>query len=370
MKLKILSFTGSLLFTFVIHSTAQLTTTTGVINNSSTTANMVLNNQGTTRVTIVNTGATAGHLGIGIVPTERLHVSGNVLTTGNFISSAGIFNINNTTANYSFQTNGTARFSVHNSSGNFGVGLVPTATSQKFEVSGNALATQLWSSSGTFNSTGTSNVLLATNGTTRLTVLNTNGHVGIGTTPTERLHVSGGNILLDNGAAPTIYTGTGSTELNRYLLLVNSSGLASGSGLKAGGILVADTYSYGNPGKNDLIVKGKVAIGTPSTTTPNNHMLAVNGKIGARDLQIESAAWPDYVFDISYRLPILSEVEKYIKANGHLEGVPSAETVEKNGYSVSEHDTILLKKVEELTLYIIEQQKQIDELKRMIEKNK
>jgi hypothetical protein len=370
MKLKtfllLLSVAGS------VHVQAQVTSANGVFNNTSTTANLVLQNQATTRVTIVNTGTAAGHLGIGIIPTERLHVSGNVLTTGNYISSAGIFNVNNTTADYSFQTNGTARFTVHNTSGNFGVGVVPTATSQRLEVNGNALATQLWSSSGTFNSTGTSNVVLATNGTGRLTILNTSGHVGIGATPTERLHISGGNILLDNGSTPTLFTGTGTTELNRYLLLVNSSGLQSCSGLKAGGILVSDTYAYASPSKNDLIVKGKVGIGTPFTTNPNSYALAVNGKIGAKDVQIEAASttWPDYVFAASYKLPSLSDLEEFIATHKHLPDVPSATSVEKDGYSMSELDATLLKKVEELTLYIIEQQKQIDALKKKIENRK
>lgn len=193
-------------------------------------------------------------------------------------------------------------------------------------------------------------------------------NVAIGTTnPQARLHLSGGQLLIEN-SQPSIFTGTGTTDLSRYLQLLNSPSGAISSGLKAGGVLVADSYSYANPGKNDLIVKGRIGIGTPLTSNPNGYHLAVNGIMGAKDLRIEgsSTTWPDYVFTNNYRLPKLSEVEKYILANRHLEGVPTAAEVKEEGYSASEMDAILLKKVEELTLYIIEQQKQIEELKRQI----
>jgi hypothetical protein len=342
-----------------------VTSTTGIFNNSSTSADMLLQNQGATRVTILNLGTNAGFMGIGILPTERLHVSGNILSTGNLITTLGTINVNNASNSMSLQTNGTTRLTILNN-GNVGVGLVPLASSQKLEVNGNALATQLWSSTGTVNSTGASNLTLSTNNTSRVTVLNTNGNVGIGiAAPTERLHISGGNMVLDN-TTPTLYTGTGTTELNRFLLVANSSGLVSPSGLKAGGVLVADSYAYATPTKNDLIVKGRILIGTPANS--NGYMLAVNGKIGTRDIQIESSVWSDHVFAPTYKLLSLSQLEQYIQANHHLPEVPAAETVAKEGYSMNEFDVTLLKKVEELTLYIIEQQKQIDALKQQLEK--
>jgi len=342
---------------------SQVNSATGVFNNQHATNNLVLQNQAVTHVTVVNAGTNAGFMGIGILPTERLHVSGNILSTGNLITTLGTINVNNASNSMSLQTNGTTRLTIL-SNGNVGVGLVPAA--QKLEVNGNALATQLWSSSGTVNSTGTSNLTLSTNNTSRVTVLNTNGNVGIGiAAPTERLHISGGNMVLDN-TTPTLYTGTGTTELNRFLLVANSSGLVSPSGLKAGGVLVADSYAYATPTKNDLIVKGRILIGTPVNS--NGYMLAVNGKIGTRDIQIESSVWSDHVFAPTYKLLSLSQLEQYIQANHHLPEVPAAETVAKEGYSMNEFDVTLLKKVEELTLYIIEQQKQIDALKQQLEK--
>jgi hypothetical protein len=64
--------------------------------------------------------------------------------------------------------------------------------------------------------------------------------------------------------------------------------------------------------------------------------------------------WPDYVFEPEYKLPSLLELEQYIKANKHLPEVPSAEQVKENGLSVGEMNAILLMKVEELTLHLIE----------------
>lgn len=102
------------------------------------------------------------------------------------------------------------------------------------------------------------------------------GSVGIGTaTPATSLDVRG-HLTLDSGGDAALFTGTGSAEWNRYLMLLNSIGTSTASGLKAGGILVSDAYDYARPGKNDLIVKGKVGIGTAVPTSP---------------LQVHQASW-------------------------------------------------------------------------------
>ncbi len=80
--------------------------------------------------------------------------------------------------------------------------------------------------------------------------------------------------------------------------------------------------------------------------------------------KVTLTGWPDYVFDKSYNLMPLSETEQYIQANRHLPNVPSAAEVEADGMSVGEMNKVLLQKVEELTLYVIELHKQIDELKK------
>ncbi len=107
---------------------------------------------------------------------------------------------------------------------------------------------------------------------------------------------------------------------------------------------------------------GNVGIGTPLTSNPNNHKLAVNGNIGAKEVFVEitSTTWPDYVFDKKYNLLPLNEVESYINKNSHLPDVPSAGEINEKGIAVGEMNSVLLKKIEELTLYMIEQNKIIN----------
>jgi hypothetical protein len=121
------------------------------------------------------------------------------------------------------------------------------------------------------------------------------------------------------------------------------------------------------------IVDGNVAIGI---TDPKGYKLAVAGKAIAEEIVVKlQSAWPDYVFEKNYTLPSLTQLEQYIQKNKHLPDVPSAEEVKTNGVSVGEMNAILLKKVEELTLHLIEQdktitmqQKEINELKEIIKK--
>lgn len=95
--------------------------------------------------------------------------------------------------------------------------------------------------------------------------------------------------------------------------------------------------------------------------------LAVNGVIRAKELKLIQDGWPDYVFDSTYRLSPLMEVEAYIRKNGHLPGIPSAEEVTKEGLSVGENQAALTKKVEELTLYSIELEKKVTAQNNLLE---
>jgi hypothetical protein len=109
-----------------------------------------------------------------------------------------------------------------------------------------------------------------------------------------------------------------------------------------------------------------------------NSDLAVNGTVSAQKMLIsQTGRWPDYVFNKQYQLPSLSEVENFINQNNHLPGVPSAAEVAKKGVDVADNQVVLLKKIEELTLYVIElekrsqkQSEEIRELKKVIQKNK
>lgn len=110
---------------------------------------------------------------------------------------------------------------------------------------------------------------------------------------------------------------------------------------------------------------GSVGIGTALTSNPNSYKLAVNGKIGRKEVQVEntSTVWPDYVFESSYELLSLEELDLLIRENSHLPEVPTAIEIRANGQNLGEMNAILLKKIEELTLYIIQMQEQYQSLK-------
>lgn len=105
---------------------------------------------------------------------------------------------------------------------------------------------------------------------------------------------------------------------------------------------------------------GGVAIGT---TDLLGYRLAVNGKIRTHEIKVEMANWPDYVFAKDYKLSSLSETEKHIQEKGHLPNIPSAKEVEINGVELGDMNKRLLQKIEELTLYLIQHDKEIQELK-------
>jgi hypothetical protein len=101
---------------------------------------------------------------------------------------------------------------------------------------------------------------------------------------------------------------------------------------------------------------GNVGIGT---TDPGSFKLAVNGKTWTTEVQVAVNRPPDYVFEPTYHLSPLDSIKTYIDKNKHLPEVPSAKEMEKNGVNLGEMNMLLLKKIEELTLYVIEQNKTI-----------
>jgi len=109
--------------------------------------------------------------------------------------------------------------------------------------------------------------------------------------------------------------------------------------------------------QGDLFSTGNMGIGTTDT---KGYKLAVNGKIRAQEIKVEASNWPDYVFAKDFKLPSLKETEQHIKEKGHLPDIPSAAEVEAGGIDLGEMNAKLLKKIEELTLHLIEQQKKND----------
>ncbi|TDO84043.1 hypothetical protein EV143_101488 [Flavobacterium chryseum] len=118
--------------------------------------------------------------------------------------------------------------------------------------------------------------------------------------------------------------------------------------------------------KMSILTNGNVGIGTTNPTSK----LTVAGNIHAQEVKvtINAGLVPDYVFANNYKLKSLQEIENYIKQNNHLPEIPSATEIEKDGLMLAEMNLSLLKKMEEITLYMIEQNKQIIDLKSRLEK--
>ncbi|WP_299768897.1 hypothetical protein [uncultured Dokdonia sp.] len=103
---------------------------------------------------------------------------------------------------------------------------------------------------------------------------------------------------------------------------------------------------------------GYVGIGKKDPTDK----LEVNGQIHAKSAKLDLKEWADYVFEDGYDLMRLREIEKYINTYGHLPEVPTTEEVQKNGIELGQMNTLLLKKIEELTLHLIEKEHQVEKL--------
>ncbi|HMI02910.1 MAG TPA: pyocin knob domain-containing protein [Pedobacter sp.] len=112
-----------------------------------------------------------------------------------------------------------------------------------------------------------------------------------------------------------------------------------------------------------------VGIGIPPGTVPSAYKLAVGGGIIAESVKVKPyAEWPDYVFEEAYPMLSLGDLEKFILKNKHLPDVPAAADVKKEGLDLGEMNVKLLQKIEELTLYLIEKDKEIKKLAEMVGK--
>jgi hypothetical protein len=108
-------------------------------------------------------------------------------------------------------------------------------------------------------------------------------------------------------------------------------------------------------------VSGQIVIG--DLEPASGYRLSVDGKIASEEILVDiSGDWPDYVFEPHYDLLSLDEVRAYIRDVGHLPGLPGAEDVETSGIELGEMNRILVQKIEELTLYILDQDQRIKDL--------
>ncbi len=172
-----------------------------------------------------------------------------------------------------------------------------------------------------------------------------------------------------SGATGTSYTAPVLTQNIWYRRKVTDGASAEAySNVSVIEVITSGGECLWNENAGYIYRNGKVSINTISA--PGDYALAVNGKIRAKEIKVDTD-WADYVFDTDYRLKTLEEIESFIKENKHLPEIPTAQDVEKGGVDLGEMNMLLLKKVEELTLYIIELKKenaQVKLLEQRIEK--
>ncbi|NML21090.1 hypothetical protein HHL16_09410 [Pseudoflavitalea sp. G-6-1-2] len=210
------------------------------------------------------------------------------------------------------------------------------------------------------------------------------GPVGINNTPLAgfTLHVQGntnvvgtlkatGFTMPTNAVAGRVLT-TDATGIGTWKDLPAGSGTGWGQGGSSVGAIkmlgTIDNFDLpiitNNVERMRISSNGSVGIGTTQIAT--GYKLYVEGNIRARKVRVDNSTWPDYVFEKEYALMPLSELEQFIQQNRHLPGVPTAAEVHKEGVDLGSNAAIALKKIEELTLYTIDLQKQVESHQKLI----
>lgn len=193
---------------------------------------------------------------------------------------------------------------------------------------------------------------------------NTSGKIGIGniTNPQSKLHIK--SDAKEN--AGIILEPTNTTDM-AFLQMYDANHKISVS-INDGMSFVSRNDKM-NFDASNIKMNAKVAINTTEDFLKDaNYALAVSGGILTTEVLVkEVTEWYDFVFDDSYKLATFNELEDYIDKNGHLPDMPSEKEVLNDGYNMVEMDGLLLKKIEELTLYAIELNKLVEKQQEIIE---
>jgi hypothetical protein len=270
-----------------------------------------------------------GNVGIGTnTPTHRLSVAGNTNVIGQVISNIG------------------------------GHGLVQTDGTT-------SVGTYVDGSAGWIGTNSNHPLYFYTANGWESMAITTSGNVGIGTSaPNEKLSVAGTTGLYGNSIfSPNQSGANGTVSIGTPNIFPNSM-LNVKSNLQYGAFIDAPSSSEALHVEGMTRINGEVGIGiNPSSI----YLLAVGGKIICTELRVQATPFPDYVFASDYKLKPLEEVEAHINAHHRLPNMPPATEVESDGMNVGGIQLKLVEKVEELTLYLLQQQKELKTQKQEIE---
>lgn len=210
-------------------------------------------------------------------------------------------------------------------------------------------------------------------GTERMRITS-DGRFGLGTSkPLEQFQLGDKWTFHDGGSKFIGYNvhWQNSAQAHRRI----ADGAASQLRFESDGSLTLQTAAPGSAGESPafkigMTVQNNGQVGFGTDQIPNGFKLAANGKIICEELQVQlSQNWPDYVFADDYELPTLEEVSRSIKENGHLPGLPSAKEIEANGgFEIGEMQRLMMEKMEEMTLYMIDLKEKNEALQNRVNK--
>jgi hypothetical protein len=329
-------------------------------NSANNTGKVIIRTNGTDHVTVDPTG----EVGIGTPsPLAKLHIVGGG-DAGTGFGNNGFIMLGETTGNASnmvidnneiLARSGVVAgtLTLQNDGGNLSIGARTTinADAEALKINGVNPYIQIYQAGvakSYIQQLGTDLKVGVNGGDLVLDGIN----VGVGTaSPTSKLHVAGRGLFRGVGEVLAV-DGTSNPNIGFY----NNGTFKS---------FISQTPSELYIGVNNANLRldaPQIVIGSGAPAI--GYRLSIRGKIICEEMKVQlTGGWPDYVFDEAYKRPTLKELGNFIKANRHLPNIPPAAEIDKGGLNVGDMQKRMMEKIEELTLYILDQQKQIDELK-------